>query len=166
MNPLNIKNTLFSIAGGSLLLTSVAISSEAELKEVKVQSSQDPAIKLITNEVLAPIIAQNNRTNNFSRVLRASKTYNLVEVLESATEEQRMFHITSTSSLTLLKKTKGKSVVKNQGKTIVAHEIKYLTPSNKILIKQGNDWVTIQDHKFLSLLPKATKVNKVTLNKT
>ena len=77
-----------------------------------------------------------------------------------------MFHITSTSSLTLLKKTKGKSVVKNQGKTIVAHEIKYLTPSNKILIKQGNDWVTIQDHKFLSLLPKATKVNKVTLNKT
>ena len=155
-----IKTTVLSLVGVYTVLASSAISGEitksvsSDNKVESVKVAEDPAVTLITTELLNPIIQQSNRQNRFSRVLRPSlRNYELVEETESATSEARIFHIVLTTEKT------AKTTEEKQSMSIV-HKVKYLNNSHEFLVNQGDDWVATKDHKFLSLLPKSVKTDK------
>ncbi len=168
-----MKNTILSIASGSIILTSITIAGESLTQQAKATGKvnsvtattiTDPAVSLITHEILSPIITQSKRFNKFSRTRRPTNTvYEIVENTESATKEVRSFDIVRKPTILIFPTQPTAGEKKDVTNTL--HEIKYLTASNEILIKQGDDWVTKQDHKFLSLLPKVITSDKVVANK-
>lgn len=153
----NLKTFLFIVIGGSISLSAVAISDETPQKKetsttvtktdttTKTAKLEDPITKQIQDRILAPFIAQSGRYNTVSRVARRTEAvYKLVEVTEEASEGVRLFNITKTPII------RGKD---SKPLTLIAVQLKHLAKSNKTLAKQGNDWVELEDHKYLRLIP-------------
>lgn len=169
-----MKNIILSIAGGSILLASIAIAGEALIQQTKaieegknatIAAIEDPAITLITNEIITPLNQQSNKQNRFSRSLRTTNlNYNLVEVYEDSKKGERLFNITVTETSSFISKSNIKNTEKKPTAKL-AHQVKYFNKANKVLIKQGTEWVAKQDHKYFKLLPKTVKSNKVIANK-
>ena len=162
-----MKTTLLNIVAGSIMLTSIITAKEVILEKsetIKTNASaiEDPAITLIKNEILNPIILQSQKFNKFSRTDRGrNMNYDLVEVKEPITLGARLFNIVSTQQRYVYDIETKKSSLKNVTKTV--HEIKYISASNKVLVKQADDWVAKENHRYLKLLPKPVKTHK---NKT
>ena len=162
-----MKTTLLNIVAGSIMLTSIITAKEVILEKsetIKTNASaiEDPAITLIKNEILNPIILQSQKFNKFSRTDRGrNMSYDLVEVKDAATQGVRFFNIVSKQKRYVYDKETKKSSLKNVTKTV--HEIKYISASNKVLVKQADDWVAKENHRYLKLLPKPVKTHK---NKT
>ncbi len=166
------KQIIPAIACTSILLTTVALSheviiakSETTIKKSpdKKQVTEDPATSAITKEILTPIRLQEKRFHRFSRSgPTRSSTYELVEVSSNQTEGARYFDIlvTTTNPRKLVitkqeKSTKKVNPKKPEPKNYL--KLKYLTASNKVLIKQNHEWVEKSKHKYLKHIPIVNK---------
>lgn len=165
------KQVIPAIVCTSILLTSFALSHEFIISSLEPTVSKvpikekvvaDPAITMITKEILTPVRLQENRMHSFSRSMPTrSNSYEIVEVSSDQAEGARFFDILVSSQpmniLTLnsanLNQANKKSKPKPVVKSTVYLKLKYLTDSNKVLIKQNDEWGERSKHKYLRLIP-------------
>jgi hypothetical protein len=169
------KQVIPTIACTSILLTSFALGHEFIISSIeptisKVPSKEkvlaDPAITMITKEILTPVRLQEQRRHNFSRSMPTrSNSYELVEISSDQAEGARYFDILIFTEpmkiFTLQSANIGQATKQPKPKPVatptVYLKLKYLTASNKVLIQQNHEWVERSKHKYLSLIPVITK---------
>ena len=140
----------------------IVIPKQETKPTTKKEVAVDPAVTMINTEVLVPVRHQELRRNGFSRSrpTRANR-YELAETSSDLVEGARYFDILVTAyNPRKIKIQKQKKTTSNAPKIIadpkpkIYLKLKYLTASNQLLIKQGEDWVERKDHKYLKLIPK------------
>jgi hypothetical protein len=172
MKPLINKQVISAIGCASILLTSLALSHEIIISEIKPSITNvptvnkaitDPAITAVTDEILTPIRQQEISRNRFSRSMPTrSNTYELVEVSSDPSEGARYFDIqvTTNNIRNLFVIENNKAIKKDAQPTPEPKthlKLKYLTESNKVLIQQDDKWVEKSEHKFLKFIPVIEK---------